>query len=163
MTTPLDALEARLAQDLRLLDVPAPSWVPPTDVVSARVLHSAAPGGGIWLAFSEGTAIGTIMLKGLPEAGDCEMKRLVVRASARGLGVGRALVDRLVSEARLRGYRRLLLDTGIEHHEAMKLYRSLGFVERSAYYDVPADLASMLVFFEGDLEALSEQAWQRRH
>ena len=34
MTTPLnalDALEARLAQDLRWLDLPAPPWVPPRE------------------------------------------------------------------------------------------------------------------------------------
>lgn len=115
----------------------------------------ARPEGGIWIALAGGKPVGTIMLKGLDTEGDCEMKRLMVRTEARGLGVGRALVGRLVSEAHLAGYRRLLFDAGARHLEALKLYRSLGFVERTPYYDVPADLITRLVFFEGDLATLA--------
>ena len=110
--------------------------------------------GGIWLARHHGVAIGTIMLKGLPADGDCEMKRLVVRKEARGLGVGRKLVLHLCREARNRGFRRVLFDTGSEHHEAIGLYRSLGFTVCRPYYDVPSDLMSVLTFFEGDLATL---------
>ncbi|HEM7822249.1 TPA: NAD(P)/FAD-dependent oxidoreductase, partial [Burkholderia multivorans] len=47
MTTSLDALELRLAEDLRWLDLPAPSWVPPRDVDGMRVLDVAIVGGGM--------------------------------------------------------------------------------------------------------------------
>ncbi len=47
MTTSLDALESRLAEDLRWLDLPAPSWVPPRDVDGMRVLDVAIVGGGM--------------------------------------------------------------------------------------------------------------------
>jgi GNAT superfamily N-acetyltransferase len=117
-------------------------------------LIHARPGGDIWLALSGDEPVGTIMLKGFPEDGTCEMKRLMVRSTARGSGVGRSLVDCLVCAAWSRGYRRLLFDAGAAHHEALRLYRSLGFVERGPYYEVAADLASMLVFFEGDLGEL---------
>ncbi|AWG27442.1 NAD(P)-binding domain-containing protein [Burkholderia cenocepacia] len=47
MTAQLDALEARLAQDLRWLDLPAPSWVPPREADGVRVLDVAIVGGGM--------------------------------------------------------------------------------------------------------------------
>ncbi|KUZ79088.1 NAD(P)-binding domain-containing protein [Burkholderia ubonensis] len=47
MTTTLEALEARLAEDLRWLDLPAPSWVPPRHVDGTRVLDVAIVGGGM--------------------------------------------------------------------------------------------------------------------
>ncbi|MGN8185976.1 NAD(P)-binding domain-containing protein [Burkholderia sp. 22088] len=50
MTMPADALhalETRLAQDLRWLDLPAPSWVPPREADGTRVLDVAIVGGGM--------------------------------------------------------------------------------------------------------------------
>ncbi|HDR9228407.1 TPA: FAD-dependent oxidoreductase, partial [Burkholderia vietnamiensis] len=43
----LAALEARVEQDLRWLDLPPPSWVPPREVDGARVLDVAIVGGGM--------------------------------------------------------------------------------------------------------------------
>ncbi|TCW85789.1 FAD-dependent oxidoreductase [Burkholderia sp. SRS-46] len=47
MTTTLAALEARLAEDLRWLDLPAPAWVPPRHADGVRVLDVAIIGGGM--------------------------------------------------------------------------------------------------------------------
>src|ERR687885_1580539 len=49
----------------------------------------------------------------------------------RGQGLGRALVEHLLDEARRRGYRRVLVETTKEWHDAIRLYERCGFVEHA--------------------------------
>jgi GNAT superfamily N-acetyltransferase len=60
-------------------------------------------------------------------AEDCWLEDLYVSQSARGSGLGRALVEATIERARERGCRRLELDVNTENPPAMALYRSLGF------------------------------------
>jgi len=70
------------------------------------------------------------------------MKRLYVRPGDRGLGLGRMLVERLISEARLLGYTRMRLDTvGSAMQDAVALYRRMGFREISPYSSIPIESA----------------------
>ncbi|MGA2414244.1 MAG: GNAT family N-acetyltransferase [Candidatus Sulfotelmatobacter sp.] len=64
----------------------------------------------------------------------CEMKRLYLRPNFRGKGLGRALAERIVAEARQMGYRRMRLDT-VEPlmKDAVVMYRRLGFKEIEPY------------------------------
>jgi GNAT superfamily N-acetyltransferase len=65
--------------------------------------------------------------------GICEMKRLFVRDSFKGRGIGRALVARILDEARSKGYRAMRLDTLRSMKPAVALYRSFGFSETDPY------------------------------
>jgi GNAT superfamily N-acetyltransferase len=60
-------------------------------------------------------------------AEDCWLEDLFVRESARGQGLGRALVERALERAAERGCRRVELDTAEDNHAAITLYRSVGF------------------------------------
>ncbi len=80
--------------------------------------------------------LGVVALRPMLSA-DCEMKRLYVRASGRGAGLGRLLTEGLIKEAGLAGYRRVLLDTLPSMTEAQALYRSMGFVEIPPYCHNP--------------------------
>jgi GNAT superfamily N-acetyltransferase len=59
-------------------------------------------------------------------ATDCELEDLFVLESARGKGLGRALVQGVIDVARERGCRRVQLDVN-DHNEAQRLYASFGF------------------------------------
>ncbi len=60
-------------------------------------------------------------------AEDCWLEDLYVAPEARGIGLGRALVQRALDRARERGCHRVELDTNEDNHDAIGLYRSLGF------------------------------------
>jgi ribosomal protein S18 acetylase RimI-like enzyme len=58
----------------------------------------------------------------------CELKRLYVSPLHRRVGLGRSLVERLLSEARILGYSKVRLETLGFMEAAIRLYESLGFV-----------------------------------
>jgi GNAT superfamily N-acetyltransferase len=96
----------------------------------------APPRGRLLLAMGVDGPAGCVALRPIDET-VCEMKRLFVRAAFQGHGLGRILAREVISEARSIGYATMRLDTLPAMHSAIRLYESLGFVRRSAYYATP--------------------------
>jgi GNAT superfamily N-acetyltransferase len=108
------------------------------------------PDGALLIAREADVALGCVGLKRL-DGSSCEMKRMFVAPMARGGGVGRALADDVIARARGAGYRQMFLDTSVRQTEAITLYRTLGFEEVPAYYEVPQAMDGWLAFFRLDL------------
>lgn len=90
------------------------------------LIHYAPPRGECLIAVQNDTPVGLLMLKRHDDS-ICEMNRMFVRQSARGLGVGRALVRSLKARARDMGYTAMVLSALPRHHEALALYEAEGF------------------------------------
>ncbi|WP_332745113.1 GNAT family N-acetyltransferase [Hydrogenophaga sp.] len=100
----------------------------------------AEPAGSIFLASVDGEPAGCCAFRALTNTDHldaCEMKRLFVRRAFRGFGLGRLLVDRVMTDARLAGYTTMLLDTLSDMETARALYQESGFVEVAPYYHNP--------------------------
>ena len=78
-------------------------------------------------------------------AGQGEIKRMFVSPRARGQGLAGALLQRLESEARARGCRALMLETGIHQHEALALYERGGYRRRGPFGGYAADPLSVFM------------------
>ncbi len=98
----------------------------------------APPRGELLLARgASGEPLGCVALRAIEPAGCCEMKRLYVTPAARGLGLGRALVSAILSEAARIGYREMRLDTLPAMTGALSLYGQAGFTPIAPYYATP--------------------------
>jgi len=98
----------------------------------------APPDGALLVARGEAGLIGMVAMR-RRDRNRAEMKRLFVRDAARGTGVGRRLADRIIVEARARGYREICLDTLPVMQDAQRLYTRLGFQDIAPYYNSPIE------------------------
>jgi GNAT superfamily N-acetyltransferase len=97
----------------------------------------SAPEGRLFLAFSDENPAGSIALRKLEDE-ICEMKRLFVREEFRGQKIGVLLIEKVITEARKIGYKKMRLDTHPpKMGKAVKLYESYGFREIPPYYHNP--------------------------
>lgn len=104
----------------------------------------APPAGELLLARDNtGLPIGCVGLRPLPTTRDdskvCEMKRLYVAPSGRGMGVGKALAVAIMATAGKLGYTEIRLDTLPTMVTALKMYRSFGFEDIPPYYETPLE------------------------
>ena len=85
-------------------------------------------GGRIFIAERDGEAIGCCALIAMDDGG-FEVAKMTVSPAARGLGLGRRLLEACEAAAREAGAPRLYLETSSTLKPAGALYRSYGFTE----------------------------------
>ena len=107
----------------------------------------APPTGSLLLAHHDGRPAGCVGLRALSD-GVCEMKGMFVPTEFRGLGMGRALAERVVADARVAGCTQMRLDTSRRQEAAIGLYEASGFHRVQPYYNVPDDLREWPVLLE---------------
>lgn len=73
-----------------------------------------------------GRIVGTVAIH-RTEGDLCELRKMYLAEEARGLGLGRLLVDHAIDQAREMGFKRIWLETAHSLKAARKLYESYGF------------------------------------
>lgn len=104
-----------------------PGWEPSRSA-SAEPSDLAPPTGTWIVAYLAGRPVGCGGLKGVDRE-TAEIRRIFLDASARGRGIGHALLTELETHAGRLGYRRVRLTTGDRQPEALRLFRSAGYLE----------------------------------
>ncbi|HSL48451.1 MAG TPA: GNAT family N-acetyltransferase [Candidatus Deferrimicrobiaceae bacterium] len=140
--------QADVERLLEALDAYQSGLYPPESNHFLDVEALAAPGIRFFVARRNGQAVGCGALR-IDASGYGELKRMFVSPEARGLRLGRRILDRIEEEARRESLACLRLETGIHQPEALGLYRSAGYVERDAFGEYQPDPLS--VFMEKSL------------
>ena len=77
---------------------------------------------------------------------EMELKKFFVDPAFRGKGVGRALIDRALSEARDMGCGTVVLQTAVYLESAIRVYEAAGFARCAPFRPVPNELVATDVF-----------------
>lgn len=83
-------------------------------------------GGVFYILVDDNKLIGTVALKRLGER-DAELKRLYLKKKYRGRGLGQKLLNKALDFCRVKGIKRVVLDTNKKQVKAQKLYEKFGF------------------------------------
>jgi putative acetyltransferase len=113
---------------------------PPGSVHALDLSGLSAPDVGFWAAWDGAEVLGCGALKAL-DAGEGEIKSMRTAPAFLRRGVAAALLEHIISVARVRGYRRLRLETGTgpAFEPAIAFYRRFGFADCGPFSDYPAD------------------------
>jgi pimeloyl-ACP methyl ester carboxylesterase/GNAT superfamily N-acetyltransferase len=95
-----------------------------------------APAGEFFVAYRAGEPIGCGAVKHHQDS-PAEIKRMWIAPSARGLGLGRRLLEKLEDAARDAGASIARIETNSDLGEALKLYLSSGWIEVEAFNEEP--------------------------
>lgn len=148
------AMARELVGEYAIMPHTIPRWLNAATDIAALPRPFVPPLGALLVARIGDDAVGCGALLAYEPPVIAEIKRVYVRPSARGQGVGEVIMRALLSEAAARGFARVRLDTAPELHAAQALYLRLGFEPIPQYRDsqLPGD-----VCFECDLTAYAPQ------
>jgi len=99
-----------------------------------------------WLAWDEDEPVGFALVRDL--GNECEVLSIGVLPRWRRLGIGRALLHSVVTEARQRGQSSIVLEVATDNDAAAALYADLGFTKvgrRPGYYRRPDGRADAFI------------------
>lgn len=94
--------------------------------------------GGIYLATLDGVPSGVCTLKPISET-EVELKRFYVKPNFRGAGIGKHLIEYVLTESMRMGYQTVRLETFAFMKTAVKMYKTYGFEEVNAFEGFEGD------------------------
>ena len=112
-------------------------------------VSSVSPDGVFYLLQEKEEIIGMGALRKLKE-GIGEIKRMYIKPEYRGKGLGKEMLELLLSKCKEYGFSKVYLETGAFMGAAQGLYRSMGFNDRGEYpeTEVPPQLRHVWLFME---------------
>jgi GNAT superfamily N-acetyltransferase len=132
-------------------------WDPSFEALVARIVADYAAGrdpdrDAAWIAEVDGRRVGCVFCVGR-DSDTAQLRILLVDPSARGLGIGRELVERCVGFARQAGYRQMTLWTNDPLVAAARIYLAAGFhlVAEEPHHSFGVDLIGQT--YQLELEA----------
>lgn len=140
-TPELVGVARTLMREYAALPHTAGRWTTASADIAALPAPYVSPAGVLLVAIRSGpdalqdeaSALGCGGLVALETPGEAEIKRVYVRPTARGRGVGEAIVRELMRFAEIVGFSRVRLDTAPELQAAIRLYERLGFTHILPY------------------------------
>jgi putative acetyltransferase len=105
---------------------------PTDDQVRELPASYESVGGAFWVAREGDALLGTCGVIPVAPA-TIELRKMYLRPAARGLGLGRRLLDIAIAWAREHGAERLVLDTAEQMTSAITFYEANGFVRDDSY------------------------------
>ena len=143
----LDQLDAHFGINSRsYIDIPFDEWL---DGVVDPFEKLEPPYGSLYMAIINGEVVGMGAIKKLSETIG-EIKRMYNKPEYRGQGIGRKMINKLLSDGKHFGCKSFKLDTPKFSIAAQNLYKSVGFVESEKYpeSEIPPFFQDYWVFME---------------
>ncbi len=147
MTVTIEKEPPRQAEIIDLLhqsDLYAQSLYPAESNHLVDIATLEKPEVGFFVARHQGAIVGCCALVDAKD-GTGEIKRMFVDPNARGLRIGRRLLERVEAYGRDIGLSAIRLETGIYQPEAIGLYRSAGYLDIEPFGSYRPDPLSLFM------------------